>query len=93
MEDGAQAAANTLAAAMDEAIGGEAKVKGNKVKLAFSENSTRGEGDKAIAAFKDVFGDELTKYDKDSGWFDHSNIALELDTTDPTKMVESYEKL
>ena len=93
MEDGAQAAANTLAAAMDEAIDGEAKVKGNKVKLAFSENSTRGEGDKAIAAFKDVFGDELTKYDKDSGWFDHSNIALELDTTDPTKMVESYEKL
>ena len=93
MKDGAQAAANTLAAAMDEAVGGEAKVKGNKVKLAFSENGTRGEGDKAIAAFKDVFGDELTKYDKDSGWFDHSNIALELDTTDPTKMVESYEKL
>lgn len=93
MKDGAQAAANTLAAAMDEVVGGEAKVKGNKVKLAFSENSTRGEGDKAIAAFKDVFGDELTKYDKDSGWFDHSNIALELDTTDPTKMVESYEKL
>lgn len=93
MKDGAQAAANTLAAAMDEAVGGEAKGKGNKVKLAFSENSTRGEGDKAIAAFKDVFGDELTKYDKDSGWFDHSNIALELDTTDPTKMVESYEKL
>ena len=93
MKDGAQAAANTLAAAMDEAVGGEAKVEGNKVKLAFSENSTQGEGDKAIAAFKDVFGNELIKYDKDSGWFDHSNIALELDTTDPTKMVESYEKL
>ena len=93
MKDGAQAAANTLAAAMDEAVGGEAKAEGNKVKLAFSENSTQGEGDKAIAAFKDVFGDELTKYDKDSGWFDHSNIALELDTTDPTKMVKSYEKL
>ena len=93
MKDGAQAAANTLAAAMDEAVGGEAKVEENKVKLAFSENSTQGEGDKAIAAFKDVFGDELTKYDKDSGWFDHSNIALELDTTDPTKMVKSYEKL
>lgn len=93
MKDGAQAAANTLAAAMDEAVGGEAKVKGNKVKLTFSENSTQGEGDKAIAAFKDVFGDELTKYDKDNGGFDHSNIALELDTTDPTKMVESYEKL
>ena len=93
MKDGAQAAANTLAAAMDEAVGGEAKVKGNKAKLTFSENSTQGEGDKAIAAFKDVFGNELTEYDKDSGWFDHSNIALELDTTDPTKMVESYEKL
>lgn len=93
MKDGAQAAANTLAAAMDEAVGGEAKVEGNKVKLAFSENGTQGEGDKAIAAFKDVFGNELTEYDKDSGWFDHSNIALELDTTDPTKMVESYEKL
>lgn len=93
MKDGAQAAANTLAAAMDEAVGGEAKVKGNKVKLTFSENSTQGEGDKAITAFKNVFGDELTEYDKDSGWFDHSNIALELDTTDPTKMVESYEKL
>ena len=93
MKDGAQAAANTLAAAMDETVGGEAKVEGNKVKLAFSENSTQGEGDKAIAAFKDVFGNELTEYDKDSGWFDHSNIALELDTTDPTKMVESYEKL
>ena len=93
MKDGAQAAANTLAAAMDEAVGGEAKAKGNKAKLIFSENSTQGEGDKAIAAFKDVFGNELTEYDKDSGWFDHSNIALELDTTDPTKMVESYEKL
>lgn len=93
MKDGAQAAANTLAAAMDEAVGSEAKVKGNKVKLAFSENSTQGEGDKAIAAFKNVFGDELTEYDKDSGRLDHSNIALELDTTDPTKMVESYEKL
>ena len=93
MKDGAQAAANTLAAAMDEAVGGEAKVEGNKVKLAFSENSAQGEGDKAIAAFKNVFGDELTEYDKDSGWFDHSNIALELDTTDPTKMVKSYEKL
>lgn len=93
MKDGAQAAANTLAAAMDEAVGGEAKVKGNKVKLTFSENSTQGEGDKAITAFKDVFGDELTEYDEDSGRFDHSNIALELDTTDPTKMVESYEKL
>lgn len=93
MKDGAQAAANTLAAAMDEAVGGEAKVKGNKAKLTFSENSTQGEGDKAITAFKDVFGDELTEYDEDSGWFDHSNIALELDTTDPTKMVESYEKL
>lgn len=93
MKDGAQAAANTLAAAMDEAVGSEAKAKGNKVKLTFSENSTQGEGDKAIAAFKEVFGDELTEYDKDGGWFDHSNIALELDTTDPTKMVESYEKL
>ena len=93
MKDGAQAAANSLAAAMDEAVKGEAKVKENKVKLAFSENSTQGEGDKAIAAFKDVFSDELTEYDEDSGWFDHSNIALELDTTDPTKMVESYEKL
>lgn len=93
MKDGAQAAANTLAAAMDEAVGGEAKVKGNKVKLTFSENSIQGEGDKAITVFKDVFGDELTEYDEDSGWLDHSNIALELDTTDPTKMVESYEKL
>ena len=93
MKDGAQAAANSLAAAMDEAVKGEAKVKGNKVKLTFSENSTQGEGDKAIAAFKDVFGNELTEYDKDSGRLDHSNIALELDTTDPTKMVESYKKL